>query len=210
MRAVLTSNLIKYQSSNPFQRYFITNFLRSITRIVETIQVHSVLDAGCGEGFVLSKFQHFNIGNVHIGIDTNKTAVALGHRLFPTLHIRQGSVYNTLFHDDSFDIVVCTEVLEHVRYPHKALNELVRVSGKYVLVSVPHEPWFCLANFLRGKYLFRFGNNPEHKHHWSKNSFIRLLQSHKLKILHIVLPFPWILVLAKKESVMAEDGANSI
>jgi len=40
--------------------------------------------------------------------------------------------------DNRFDAVICTEVLEHLNELHRAFSELVRISRRYVLVSVPN------------------------------------------------------------------------
>ena len=57
--------------------------------------------------------------------------------LFPNRHtydldpIRQpdtvGAAHNLLFGDDSFECVLCTEVLEHLHTPQKAIDEMKRV-----------------------------------------------------------------------------------
>jgi SAM-dependent methyltransferase len=49
-----------------------------------------------------------------------------------------GNVESLQFSNDSFDCVVCTEVLEHVSNVAGAARELARVSSKYVLVGVPY------------------------------------------------------------------------
>jgi hypothetical protein len=40
--------------------------------------------------------------------------------------------------DGSFDAVICTEVLEHLNELHRAFGELLRISRKYVVISVPN------------------------------------------------------------------------
>ena len=52
-----------------------------------------------------------------------------------------GSQYAKLpFKDASFDLVVCTEVLEHMLWPHNVLNEIYRVlePGGNLVASVPN------------------------------------------------------------------------
>src|SRR4030065_660295 len=67
------------------------------------------------------------------------------------------------------------EVREHLDQPLDALRELNRVSRKYVLLSVPYEPWFRLGNLARGRHLSRFGNHPEHVNLWSRSGFSRFV-----------------------------------
>jgi len=41
------------------------------------------------------------------------------------------------FEDNSFDVVICTDVLEHLKNPKDVLDEMYRVSKEMVLVTVP-------------------------------------------------------------------------
>lgn len=51
-----------------------------------------------------------------------------------------GSVLEIPFKSNQFDVVLCAEVLEHLPLEEfkKALKEIKRVSGKYVVLSLPH------------------------------------------------------------------------
>jgi ubiquinone/menaquinone biosynthesis C-methylase UbiE len=62
--------------------------------------------------------------------------------------IKQEDVQNLSFADNSFDIVICQQVLEHVPHPVRAMAELKRVARKQLIISVPYEPFFTLARFL--------------------------------------------------------------
>src|SRR5260370_4593459 len=77
------------------------------------------------------------------------------------------SVVSLPFAGRSFDAVTCLEVLEHLDDPAAAVRELARVARRAVLVSVPFAPYFRIGNLLRGKYLGRLGNHPEHVQHWN-------------------------------------------
>lgn len=51
----------------------------------------------------------------------------------------QGDVTNLSFRDGSFDVVFCTEVLEHIPELEKACSEIVRVARNSVVIGVPYE-----------------------------------------------------------------------
>ncbi|RJQ38221.1 class I SAM-dependent methyltransferase [Candidatus Microgenomates bacterium] len=194
----LTTNFSKHKSKNPIQKLLINNFYHNLIKLMETIKPESILDAGCGEGFTLNKLFEHKIGKKLEGIDGSEIAVSIGKKMFPNLTLKKGDIYKLPFNENSFDLVICTEVLEHLENPEKALNEIIRVSKKNIIVSVPNEPFFRLSNFLRGKNLKRFGNDPGHINNWGIFSFKKLIRGQNLKIKKIELPFPWIMLLLEK------------
>lgn len=146
----------------------------------------------------MDKLSKFGVGKKIEGVEHSKDAITLGQKLFPNLNFREGSAYELPYKDNSFDLVVCTEVLEHLDHPAKVLSEILRTSRRYVLISVPNEPFFMLGNFMRGKNLSRLGNDPGHINHWTIVTFLNFLKKNGLKIKKIRLPFPWILILGEK------------
>lgn len=194
----LPANFIKHTSKNPIQKFLIKNFYISLISLVKPLKAESILDAGCGEGFTMNKLKENGIGKKIEGIEYSKEAIVFGKKLFPDLIIKQGSVYDLPYKDNFFDLVICTEVLEHLENPNKALKEMLRVSRKYLIISVPNEPFFMLSNFLRGKNLSRLGNDTEHINHWNLLSLRRYLSQNKVVVKKIRLPFPWITVLGEK------------
>jgi len=191
----LPTNYVKHTSKNPLQRFLIESFFSSLVFLAKTLNPKKVLDAGCGEGFSLSKLTANKIGEYLEGIENSKEAIAFGKKLFPKANIKLGSIYDLPYEANYFDLVLCTEVLEHLENPQKALSEIIRVSKKYIILSVPNEPFFRLANFLSGKYVKTFGNSPGHINHWNLFSFQRFIKKQNAKIKTIKLPFPWIMAL---------------
>lgn len=191
-----TTNYLKHTSDNVAQRFLLKRFESHISRILAGIRPNSLLDAGCGEGFVLNLLKQKKIGKKHMGIDISTTALKLQKKIHPNLTCKIGNIYNIPFRDNSFDAVICNEVLEHVEHPLRAINELRRVTKKYMLFSVPHEPYFMTANFLRGKYLKAWGNHPEHINHWTATSFKKLISGHSTLLEHKLI-FPWQVVLCQ-------------
>ncbi len=93
-----------------------------------------------------------------------------------------GSIYGLPFVNHEFDLVICTEVLEHLNAPILALQEIRRVSAKYCMLSVPNEPIWRFLNITRGAYITNLGSTPAHVNHWSIGSFqqyVRLLSNNR-------------------------------
>lgn len=193
-----TTNFLKHQNSNPIQKFLINNFYNELFKLIKPLKPVAVLDVGCGEGFTLKKLQEKKIGKRNEGIDYSSDAIKIGKQIYPELELSKGNVYELQHKDNSFDMVLCTEVLEHLDDPAKAVGEIKRVASKYIVFSVPNEPFFILANFLRGKYLKSFGNHPEHINHWTAISFRRFLEKQGLTVVKAKYPFAWSLVLVRK------------
>jgi 2-polyprenyl-3-methyl-5-hydroxy-6-metoxy-1,4-benzoquinol methylase len=196
-----TDNYKKHTHKNPIQRLLLANFFRNLADLTKAKTVDSILDAGCGEGFTLNRLREKGIGKKWEGLEYSKMAIELGKKAYPDIKIIQGSVYELPYKDNAFDLVLCTEVLEHLEKPQDALKELVRVSKKYLVISVPNEPFFMLAQLLRGKNWSRFGNDIEHINHWTMFGFPKFVKKNAGAKVHILakrFPFAWtMLVLGK-------------
>jgi len=77
------------------------------------------------------------------------------------------------YSDNEFDCVVCTDVLEHLDSLHAVFAELVRVTNKYVIISLPNN-WVPLKKpMLKGTgKLKQYGLSPVKpmdRHKWFFN-----------------------------------------
>lgn len=192
-----TDNFQKHTTQNPVQKFLIDAFFTVLIKEIKDLNPDSILDAGCGEGFTLERLKKAGVDRHLVGVDLQR-AVELGMSTHPHLQLEEGSIYRLPYADNSFDLVLCSEVLEHLEYPEKAMEELYRVTKRYCIITVPHEPFFRLANFMRGKNFLRWGNDIEHIQHWSKKSIGTFVEK-KFKIKNIRTPFPWTIVTSEKE-----------
>lgn len=192
-----TSNQKKFQDQNPIQRLLIGRFRRQVTQVLTTIQPRSILEVGCGEGYLLSVLHQEFPATIMRGLDINSEALAEGRTLFSHLDLRSGDIFHIGEPDASWDVVIASEVLEHLADPVAALRELRRVAKRAVLLSVPHEPWFSLGNLARGRHIVRFGNHPEHVNQWSKPGFAKVVRQEFSDCL-VTGSFPWTIILATK------------
>ncbi|MBP6882748.1 MAG: class I SAM-dependent methyltransferase [Candidatus Levybacteria bacterium] len=192
-----TDNYRKHKTQSSLQRTLLDRFTTTLVQEVKTLKPTTVLDVGCGEGFTLERLRKAKVGKHLEGIDFLELAIKLGQKEHPQLILKKGSAYDLKYKDNSFDVVICSEVLEHLDDPEKALSEIVRVSKKYCVLSVPNEPFFMLGNLARGKNISRFGNDIEHINHWAFWQFKKFVGK-KIKVKKMLYPTPWTLIIAEK------------
>lgn len=108
--------------------------LRSIIR---KLNPASVLDAGCAQPFLLLSLQ--DLEDVRLsGCDYSRPVIEQNQKLYPNMGFFVCNLSEEQFeYNERFDCVVCSEVLEHVPDYAVAIANLCRLSGKYVLVTVP-------------------------------------------------------------------------
>lgn len=193
-----TTNFEKHTTKNPIGKIFLDNFLNTVVTSTKHLNIDSILDVGCGEGFTLARLKKAKIGKNYEGIERDDGAIELSKKLYPTLNIKKGDIYTLPYKSNSFDLVVCTEVLEHLDEPRKAYKELIRVSKKYILLSVPNEPWFTFQRMARFQNIMHLGAHPEHIQHWTYSAFLKFVKVKGVKLIEKKFPIPWTMVLLKK------------
>jgi 2-polyprenyl-3-methyl-5-hydroxy-6-metoxy-1,4-benzoquinol methylase len=198
--AVPTGNTYdKYGSVNPAVRRLMARFEREAAELLDLAAPRSLLDLGCGEGVLTERWAARDPGCETLGVDLPDPRLAahwVGRDARPNLRFTAMQAEALDFPDASFELVAATEVLEHVRDPAAVLNEMARVSARWLLVSVPREPLWRVLNLLRGAYVADLGNTPGHLNHWSAAAFGRLLAAHG-EIVRARAPLPWTMLLVR-------------
>ena len=184
----------KYASKNPVERKLMDGFFTALDRSLPSTSPARILEVGVGEGEVTARLVERFPDATFCGVDLPDPELA-GHWDGKGFSPLFGDIGRLPFPDDSFDLVLAIEVLEHVPYPELALAELSRVGRRDLVVSVPREPIWCAANLARGKYLKDLGNTPGHINHWSKKAFTELV-ARRFDVRAVHAPFPWTMVAA--------------
>lgn len=191
----------KYHSSNPLSKYLMRNFIQAFQKLILKIDLpQKILEVGAGEGN-LAKIvrQTYSLSEI-IATDISSQIIEVAQKNLKGSRISFDieDVEHLTFKDNTFDLVVCCEVLEHTDNPSKSLSEIKRVTKKWAILSVPQEPMWRVLNMARGKYLKNFGNTPGHINHWNYRKFLQLIEQAKFKVIKIERPFPWTMVLVEK------------
>jgi len=114
-----------------------------------------LLDVGCGNGALLAKIaQQFPA--VHLqGIEGSAEAVARAPQILQGKIIRQDLSNGFSLDGEQFDIIVCSEVLEHIADYHPTLASIAAHTrpGGHVLITVPHAMrYWSKADEFAGHY----------------------------------------------------------
>lgn len=168
-------NLAKHTHPSRIYRYLTKRFEEALLRMLDRSNPLTVLEAGCGEGFLIKFLGARRPGYRFVGLDLAAGAVnyAVGQCL-PEARFLVADVAHLPFASASFDTVICSEVLEHLPFVEPALAELRRVAYKHVLISMPREPYFrILARLVTW---LGFGDDPGHVQFWSRKQLGRLLR----------------------------------
>ena len=144
-------------------------------------KVVRILDVGCGDGvilYLLNKICKKDKLELY-GIDSSEIALKIAKRKNPDVNLKTADVYDLPFEDNFFDLIVSSDVLEHVLNPEQMLSEINRVGkdNSYVIFGTPIR--------ITEKPLDKM-----HQHEYFPNEYktmlckqfknVRIIQSHKL------------------------------
>jgi SAM-dependent methyltransferase len=108
---------------------------RLIVRALRDLRPAEVLDAGCGQPFLLAELRH-ELGVPCYGCDISDAVMERGSDAAEELRVVD--LEREAWPDGrTFDAVVCSEVLEHVEDWRAALHNVVAMARRHVLITVP-------------------------------------------------------------------------
>lgn len=165
-----------------------------ITSLINVDRYNKILDIGCRAGAytILVARKSTSV----VGLDLSKNAVrsvkewaqeeGLGERIYFVV----GDAENLPFKENYFDIIICSEVLEHLKVIWKGINELLRVLKKDSIAIISMPNLMSYHHFRRKvKHMARkfLGKRPRRDPHlefpfWR---IINILRSVKLNIVKV-------------------------
>lgn len=124
--------------------------------ILENVIGGSVLDAATGRGYLARRLRE------KVDADTKVSAIdiVLPEKRTDGVSYQQATLTKLPFEDNTFDTVVCTHALEHIKDYQLALEELRRVCKKRLIIVVPKQREYKYTfdlhiNFFPYEYTFR-------------------------------------------------------
>lgn len=100
-----------------------------------------ILDLGCGDGRSVAIWSLFG---VPFGLELSPEAVREANKCYPEFKIIEGDATNTPFEDNSFDVVINQEVIEHIENQESLLQECHRIlkNGGHLILTTPNKYYF--------------------------------------------------------------------
>ena len=115
-------------------------FYEAVAEVCARWSPRTIVDVGCGTGHLLAAALRRvpDIDRV-VGIDQAEAAIARLAETVPSAEGIVGDIYDLSVPGPGFDLVLCTEVLEHLARPSAALDELANLCapGGVIVVTVP-------------------------------------------------------------------------
>ena len=149
------------------------NFIKAVYDFIKTKDINlskiSIVDIGCGPGILLNMINRDYPESLLKGMDFSETKIANCSKVYPLINFESHNIYKP--HEGVFDLVICTEVLEHLEFPEKAIANLLKmmtVNGT-LLITVPNG---------------RIDNFAGHIFYWSPESWKLFIDSNTANLLH--------------------------
>lgn len=141
----------KMYGTDIYHSYWQNVRLNEIIKTFKKIGGGNFLEVGCAEGLYIRIFKDLyeNINTFGLDISHNYLKKIRAGNNDQDTSLIQGDANSLPFKENYFDIILCSETLEHVLDPKSSFCELYRVSKKYIIISIPgHTPFFFIGRCL--------------------------------------------------------------
>jgi len=135
---------------------------RLILRMAATMEWSSALDAGCGNGALLAAIAGRFPGKDLAGADVSDKVIAADRGRYPGINFQIFDLASSAL-PAKFDLVLCSEVLEHVQDVPRALANLKSMCVRWLILTVP-----------AGR-IFEIDRLVGHRQHFNRDSLTTML-----------------------------------
>jgi SAM-dependent methyltransferase len=139
-------------------------------RLMESRGLRSVLDIGCGNGYKLVTY----LGEFDtVGVEVEPSLSFL-RRTYPNrLWLESGEASESFVlrsQEDGFDLVLCADVIEHIKEPDAFMDAIRALQSRFVLFSTPDRE-ILAANPPWDTPMLGPPDNPTHVREWTFAEF---------------------------------------
>lgn len=136
---------IFYKKNSPYQlertsKYSDINskHINQIISLIRKEKPKSILDVGCGTGHLINLIEKENYNKFISALDYDIPDFIKNNKQYQSF---EGDILKNLkvFDNNSFELVICTHVLEHIKNPKLVFRDLRRISSKHLLIVCPLE-----------------------------------------------------------------------
>jgi len=174
-------------SYNLLQKLWHTKKLNQVIKLLpkqKNAKTIKVLDIGCSSAILTNEISKTLKKSQVTGLDSYKAAIQFARSKYPHIAFVAADAHKLPFKDKRFDLVICTETLEHVIDPKKALEEMVRVlkkDGRGIISMDSGSPLFRLIWHVWTKTKGRVWQNA-HIHEFNTRLLEQLIRDSGFKI----------------------------
>ncbi len=169
--------------NNFFQRTWHTRKLKAILSQIDK-EPKKILDVGCASGWFLSQVKGKYSKSECYGIDIHEKGIEYGSKKYPSLHLKVGDAHGISYKTKTFDLVISTEVLEHVDDPGLVLTEIKRVLKKNGILVIELDSGSLLFSVVWFLWRLSKGSvwNHSHLHSFTVKKLYKLLKKSGFEI----------------------------
>jgi len=164
---------------------------KQLLQLVDIKDDFSVLDVGCGHGNILAELSKMVPNGKAIGIDASQNMISLANSKFPgknypNLNFIQLPAEKMSFPEQSFDLIICTNVLMWIKKPKAVLEymcSLLKPKGNIIIFTYPNTtPYAKLFEKVLRSFLPNLVNKSAIKTMLSPEEHKKILLSQGLEI----------------------------
>ncbi|MDO8638242.1 MAG: class I SAM-dependent methyltransferase, partial [Candidatus Daviesbacteria bacterium] len=102
---------------NLFQWLWHAHKIKLAKRILSQLKFNNCLDVGCASGYMVSQIASIFPNSKYVGIDVYDKAIDYAKKTYPSIDFRVSSADRLPFQDNTFDVILFYETIEHVENP---------------------------------------------------------------------------------------------
>lgn len=155
-------------------------YRRRYQRVLERLAVFcrnketTLLEFGCGLGFYAKYLEEAGLECSYVGCDIDNTSLMSAYRSRDSDYVKCDA-QQPPFRKKCVDVVLCSEVLEHLQFPYKTLEDIIGITRDSFVLTFPEE--LLLTTFR--------DSHPEHVSAIDASRVRQLLVSKGFKIVQV-------------------------